>query len=77
MVEILPPIFAGFGADFFLINCSISLLMIMLQQSDSFANPFVKKNMLIVKWKITSTCQSKNVKGIVIMQLPSGTVVGI
>ena len=65
MVEILPPIFAGFGADFFLINCSISLLMIMLQQSDSFANPFVKK-MLIVKWKITSTCQSKNVKGIAI-----------
>ena len=44
MVEILPPIFVGFGADFFLINCSISLLMIMLQQSDSFANPFVKKN---------------------------------
>ena len=66
MVEILPPIFVGFGADFFLINCSISLLMIMLQQSDSFANPFVKKNMLIVKWKITSTCQSKNVKGIAI-----------
>jgi len=77
VVEILPPIFAGFGADFFSYNCSISLLMIMLQQSDSFANPFVKKNMLIVKWKITSTCQSKNVKGIAIMQLPSGTVVGI